>query len=152
MPTGSRSCARWYSRTCRLTLGPRLSYATHFSQCRRRVGRSCAPPGSAAAGRWPPAAARRAPNGSPARACHVAPSIAPIALCNADFFGARNGSTPKRCTEGESRSVNSNPPIAVAHQMHQHRTAQNGFSAQKAAPVRPVALLVILPRSEARHR
>ena len=49
-------------------------------------------------------------NSTPLIACHVSASIAPTALCNADFFGTRNGSTrAKRCTEAESSSANSNP-------------------------------------------
>ena len=158
---GKQSAPPGFDPGRRVPRCPLLSYATSANRD--------APPSSAAAGRWPPAAARRAPSGSPARAawqhgsgrdrhlrqplarliqqprqhdavvqqaarfrypsrhgavdahlrtrlrspaarpasariaCHVSASIAPTALCNADFFGTRNGSTrAKRCTEAES--------------------------------------------------
>ena len=61
-------------------------------------------------------------------------SSAPMALCSADFFGGCRGSTrAKRLADAESASANSNCPIRVAPQMHEHCAAQDGLADQAVA-------------------
>ena len=171
------------------TLGPRLSYATHFGHrvgdrvrhrqqvggrppllAARRADLLLAPLGSTAvvvtpaAGARAPAAAsaparRRTTGGCPAPgypsrhgadtrlvdsiprclascnstpliACHVSASIAPTALCNADFFGHERIDPCEALHGGGIEQRELQPPIAVAP--HEHRT-QNGLAGQPRA-------------------
>ena len=113
----------------------------------------CAPPGSAAAGRWPPAAARRAPSGSPARRL-AARQWSCTDTCGRRYARASRSSRVSTCTPSYNRrllarlghgavdthlrpdSSDRLPRVGVERQSSAHGTDRPARSAGHRYPIR----------------